>query len=119
VPNDRFSYYGRLPVGNGHAAAGFNAVFTVAAGALDALICCAGILRIGPMESMSVEDFDRVFAVNTRGTWLCVREALPLLRNRATPERPAHDTSVPAGSRSAIHSRQHTKRQPSHGCDFS
>ena len=46
-----------------------------AAGALDALICCAGVLRIGPLESMSVEDFDRVFNVNTRGTWLCARRA--------------------------------------------
>lgn len=58
-------------------------------GALDALICCAGILRIGPLEAMSVEDFDQVFAVNTRGTWLCAREALPLLRKSATPEHPS------------------------------
>jgi NAD(P)-dependent dehydrogenase (short-subunit alcohol dehydrogenase family) len=77
-----------------------------AAGALDALICCAGILRIGPMESMSVEDFDRVFAVNTRGTWLCVREGLPLLRKRATPERPARVVllSSVAALRPKIHS---------------
>ena len=77
-----------------------------AAGALDALICCAGILRIGPMESMSVEDFDRVFAVNTRGTWLCVREALPLLRNRATPEHPSRVVllSSVAALRPKIHS---------------
>ncbi len=58
-------------------------------GKLDALICCAGILRIGPLESMSVEDFDNVFAVNTRGTWLCAREALPLLRKAATPDDPS------------------------------
>lgn len=57
--------------------------------ALDALICCAGILRTGPLESMSVADFDQVFAVNTRGTWLCVREALPLLRKSATADAPA------------------------------
>ena len=60
-----------------------------AAGALDALICCAGVLRIGPLESMSVEDFDRVFNVNTRGTWLCAREGLPLLRKAATREQPS------------------------------
>lgn len=60
-----------------------------ASGSLDALICCAGILRIGPLETMSVEDFDKVFAVNTRGTWLCVREALPLLRKAATAEHPS------------------------------
>jgi NAD(P)-dependent dehydrogenase (short-subunit alcohol dehydrogenase family) len=60
-----------------------------ASGSLDALICCAGILRIGPLETMSVEDFDKVFAINTRGTWLCVREALPLLRKAATAASPA------------------------------
>jgi NAD(P)-dependent dehydrogenase (short-subunit alcohol dehydrogenase family) len=60
-----------------------------ASASLDALICCAGILRIGPLETMSVEDFDRVFAVNTRGTWLCTREALKLLRKAATPEHPS------------------------------
>jgi NAD(P)-dependent dehydrogenase (short-subunit alcohol dehydrogenase family) len=60
-----------------------------AAGALDALICCAGVLRIGPLESMSVEDFDSVFNVNTRGTWLCAREGLPLLRKAATREQPS------------------------------
>ena len=77
-----------------------------ASGALDALICCAGILRIGPLESMSVEDFDQVFAVNTRGTWLCVREALPLLRKHATVEHPARVVllSSVAALRPKIHS---------------
>ncbi len=56
---------------------------------LDALICCAGILRTSPLENMRVEDFDQVFAVNTRGTWLCAKEALPLLRKAASPQRPA------------------------------
>src|SRR5690242_4676362 len=60
-----------------------------ASGSLDALICCAGILRVGPLETMSVEDFDKLFAINTRGTWLCAREALPLLRRAATPDNPS------------------------------
>jgi NAD(P)-dependent dehydrogenase (short-subunit alcohol dehydrogenase family) len=57
--------------------------------ALDALICCAGILRTAPLESMHADDFDALFAVNTRGTWLCAKEALPLLRKAAVPEQPA------------------------------
>jgi 2,3-dihydro-2,3-dihydroxybenzoate dehydrogenase len=57
--------------------------------ALNALICCAGVLRIAPMESMTVEDFDLIFNVNTRGTWLCAKAALPLLRAAATPDNPA------------------------------
>ena len=56
---------------------------------LDALICCAGILRIGPLAEMAVEEFDRVFAINTRGTWLCARAAFPLLKAAARPEAPA------------------------------
>ena len=60
-----------------------------AAAKLDALICCAGVLRVGPLEDMAVEDFDQVFAVNTRGLWLCAREALPLLRRAAKKEAPA------------------------------
>jgi NAD(P)-dependent dehydrogenase (short-subunit alcohol dehydrogenase family) len=77
-----------------------------AAGSLDALICCAGILRIGPLETMSVDDFDRVFAVNTRGTWLCAREALPLLRKTATAEHPSRIVllSSVAALRPKVHS---------------
>jgi 2,3-dihydro-2,3-dihydroxybenzoate dehydrogenase len=56
---------------------------------LDALICCAGVLRVGAMESMSVEDYDLVFNINTRGTWLCARAALGLLRKAASAENPA------------------------------
>jgi NAD(P)-dependent dehydrogenase (short-subunit alcohol dehydrogenase family) len=56
---------------------------------LDALICCAGVLRTAPLETMRIEDFDLVFAVNTRGTWLCAKEAFPLLRKAASPDHPA------------------------------
>jgi NAD(P)-dependent dehydrogenase (short-subunit alcohol dehydrogenase family) len=56
---------------------------------LDALICCVGILRIGPLAEMPVEEFDRVFAINTRGTWLCAKAAFPLLKAAAQPGTPA------------------------------
>jgi NAD(P)-dependent dehydrogenase (short-subunit alcohol dehydrogenase family) len=55
---------------------------------LDALICSAGVLRMGPLMDMSVADFDQVFAVNARGPWLCAKAALPMLRRGASPERP-------------------------------
>lgn len=54
------------------------------AGRLNALICCAGVLRLGPLAEMSVEDFDLVFSVNTRGLWLSAREALPWLKKAAS-----------------------------------
>ena len=49
-------------------------------GRLNGLVCSAGLLKIGTLESMSVEDFDQLFAVNVRGLWLCAREAMPLLK---------------------------------------
>jgi NAD(P)-dependent dehydrogenase (short-subunit alcohol dehydrogenase family) len=39
------------------------------------LVCCAGIFPIGPLLSFPVEKFDRLFAVNVRGVFLCVQEA--------------------------------------------
>lgn len=55
---------------------------------LHAIVCCAGVLRVAPMDSMSVEDFDLIFDVNTRAPWLCVQAALKLLRATATAEQP-------------------------------
>jgi NAD(P)-dependent dehydrogenase (short-subunit alcohol dehydrogenase family) len=49
-------------------------------GRLNGLVCSAGLLRIGTLDSMAVEDFDQLFAVNVRGLWLCAREAMPLLK---------------------------------------
>jgi NAD(P)-dependent dehydrogenase (short-subunit alcohol dehydrogenase family) len=52
-------------------------------GHLNGLVCSAGVLKIGRLESMPVEDFDTVFSVNVRGLWLCAREAMPLLKTAA------------------------------------
>jgi len=49
-------------------------------GRLNGLVCSAGVLRIGTLDSMAVEDFDQLFAVNLRGLWLSAREAMPLLK---------------------------------------
>jgi NAD(P)-dependent dehydrogenase (short-subunit alcohol dehydrogenase family) len=49
-------------------------------GRINGLVCSAGLLRIGTLDAMSVEDFDDLFAVNVRGLWLCAREAMPLLK---------------------------------------
>ncbi|MDP6709055.1 MAG: SDR family oxidoreductase [Alphaproteobacteria bacterium] len=53
------------------------------AGAINALICSAGVIRLGALSEMSVEDFDLIFSVNTRGLWLCAREAMPWLKEAA------------------------------------
>jgi 3-oxoacyl-[acyl-carrier protein] reductase len=50
---------------------------------LDVLFNNAGLFPRAPVEQISVEEWDRVMAVNLRGAFLCVREGLPLLRASA------------------------------------
>jgi len=57
-------------------------------GKLDALVNNAGTttqVPPGDMDGLSVEEWDRVFAVNVRSIFLVTRAALPLLRNSAAP----------------------------------
>jgi glucose 1-dehydrogenase len=49
-------------------------------GGLDGLVSNAGINRPGPLVEYAVEDWDRLFAVNARATWLLARAAHPALR---------------------------------------
>jgi glucose 1-dehydrogenase len=45
-------------------------------GGLDVLVNNAGIQISRPSEELSIEDFDKVLAVNLRGAFLCAREAI-------------------------------------------
>jgi NAD(P)-dependent dehydrogenase (short-subunit alcohol dehydrogenase family) len=58
-------------------------------GRLNGLVCSAGLLRIGPLDSMSVTDFDDLFAVNVRGLWLSAKAAMPLLKAASVKGEPA------------------------------
>jgi NAD(P)-dependent dehydrogenase (short-subunit alcohol dehydrogenase family) len=50
---------------------------------LDILVANAGINGVwAPLEKLSVSEWDETLAVNLRGTFLTVREAIPLLRQR-------------------------------------
>ena len=49
-------------------------------GGLDGLVSNAGVNRPGPLVSYSVEDWDRLFAVNTRATFLLAQAAHPTLK---------------------------------------
>ena len=49
-------------------------------GGLDVLINNAGVVQSGPIGEFSERDWDRIFAVNTKGIYLMVRAALPALR---------------------------------------
>ena len=67
---------------------------------VDALICSAGVLRIGSMEESESADVDLMFDVNVKGPWLCVCAALPMLRMDASTTMPSRVVIV--GSISGI-----------------
>lgn len=56
---------------------------------LDALVCSAGVARVGALELTSLEDATLMLDVNVLGVWLTVREALPLLRTKGDLANPA------------------------------
>lgn len=52
-----------------------------ALGGLDGLVACAGIAGRGTVASTEPHEWDRIFAVNVRGTYLTARAAIPHLRD--------------------------------------
>jgi 2-keto-3-deoxy-L-fuconate dehydrogenase len=47
---------------------------------VDIAVNCAGLPHIGNLDSTSLEDFNRLFAVNVRGTYLCMQAVIePML----------------------------------------
>ncbi len=48
-------------------------------GPLDILVNNAGIAHSRPVETLEVEDFDRLMGVHLRGTFLCTRSALKMM----------------------------------------
>lgn len=53
-------------------------------GDVDTLVCAAGICHYGLLQDTDEQTFDRLFAVNVKGIYNCVRAALPgFLRRQA------------------------------------
>ena len=50
---------------------------------LDVLFLNAGIAKFAPLADASVKDFDAMWTVNVRGSWLALKHALPLLAEGA------------------------------------
>src|SRR6185295_4430919 len=48
-------------------------------GKLDILVANAGISKSIPLEGLTVEDFDKLFAVNVRAPYFLVQQLLPVL----------------------------------------
>jgi NAD(P)-dependent dehydrogenase (short-subunit alcohol dehydrogenase family) len=79
-------------------------------GALDIYMANAGVINLSPSQSVSVENYDRHFAVNTRGVFFGVQAIMPLMREggsiivtsslAATKPLDAH--AVYAGSKAAV-----------------
>ena len=53
-------------------------------GRLDGAFNNAAMTQAGPLDEVTEEDFDRIMAVNVKGTWLCIREAVRVMRGRGT-----------------------------------
>jgi len=51
-------------------------------GKIDALVVTASLLVSRPVSECTVEDWDRLFATNCRGTFLLSREVLPVMRSQ-------------------------------------
>ena len=51
-------------------------------GGLDVLVANAGVIAAGAVASMDEAQWDRIFAVNVKGAFLCARAAIPLLGKR-------------------------------------
>jgi 3-oxoacyl-[acyl-carrier protein] reductase len=48
-------------------------------GRLDILVANAGISKAAPIEELTVEDFDKLFAVNVRAPYFLVQQLLPIM----------------------------------------
>lgn len=51
-------------------------------GRIDILINNAGIIRRGTIETVTEEDWDRVLAVNLKGTFLCAKAVVPIMKQQ-------------------------------------
>jgi 3-oxoacyl-[acyl-carrier protein] reductase len=70
-------------------------------GRIDVLVNNAAIftsIRKKPFDELTVEEWDRMFAVNVRGTWLCARAVAPAMKEaRAGRIVNVTSTTVPGG----------------------
>lgn len=51
-------------------------------GGVDKLVANAGVVHLASLIDTTVEDFDRVIAINLRGAWLCTKHAAPRMIER-------------------------------------
>ena len=72
-------------------------------GGVDTLISNAGTIMTAPLSEMALEDYERMFAINTRATWLLAKACYPMLKSArgcivATASISASQPTPPHGS---------------------
>ena len=51
-------------------------------GTVDVLVNSAGIAHVGNLEQTSEQEFDRLYAVNVKGVYNCMKAAVPAMKHR-------------------------------------
>ena len=70
-----------LDVTSHHSVSGAVATAVERFGGLDALVTCAGVIDITPLEQISEDEWDRTIDIDLKGTFLCCQAAAPHLRS--------------------------------------
>ncbi len=74
-------------------------------GRLDGVVNCAGVWLEGPAEQVSEADFDRVLAVNLKGTFFVCRYAIPhLVRTGGSIVNVASDAGLVGNAGASVYS---------------
>lgn len=73
-------------------------------GTLDAAIINAGVLRLGPIEDLPVEDLDLMLSVNVRGVFLAIQAAVRRMRTEGRVVTIGSNTAVRPGRGSSAYS---------------
>lgn len=72
-------------------------------GGVDVLVSNAGAIMTAPLSEMALEDYERIFAINTRAAWLLAKACYPMLKSAhgcivATASISASQPTPPHGS---------------------
>ena len=82
-------------------------------GGLDILVNNAGVAYIGDVESLTMEQFDRLVAINVKGVFAAIQRALPHLGNtRPHHQHRQHQRRPGARSRACRSMRCRRQRSP-------